>query len=143
MTKADSSQGQDGDLSKDVQALASKVLLVDDERDFVETLSERLLLRDMPSSVVFDGEQAMLAIERHPPEVVVLDLRMPGPSGIEVLQHIAATSPQIKVIILTGHGSSADRERCMELGAFAFLHKPVDLEELSQVMRRAMNHEPQ
>ena len=118
-------------------------MLVDDEREFVETLSERLLLRDMPSLVAFNGEQAMLSIERHPPEVVVLDLRMPGRSGIEVLQHIAATSPQIRVIILTGHGSAADRERCMELGAFAFLHKPVDLEELSQVMRRAMNPKPQ
>ena len=119
--------------------LPSKVLLVDDEREYVETLSERLRIRDVGASVVYDGDQALEAITREKPEVVVLDLRMPGVDGMEVLQKIKVNHPEIKVIILTGHGSPQDRARCLELGAFAFLQKPVDLEELSEVMRQAVN----
>ena len=119
-------------------ALSSKVLLVDDEREFVETLSERLQLRDVGASVVYDGEQALAAIAQDEPEVVVLDLRMPGVDGIQVLERIKARHPAVKVIVLTGHGSARDRDQCLKLGAFAFLQKPVDLEELAEVMRQAM-----
>ena len=122
-------------------AMPARVLLVDDERDYVETLSERLELRRVKAAVAYDGSQAIEAIEHGLPEVVVLDLRMPGTGGVEVLKRIRSHYPQIKVIILTGHGSSQDRELCLELGAFAFLQKPVDLEELSEVMRRAVNRE--
>lgn len=123
--------------------LPSKVLLVDDEREFVETLSERLQLRDIGASVVYDGEQAMESLAQDQPEVVVLDLRMPGVDGIEVLGMIKDKYPQVKVIVLTGHGSARDREKCLELGAFAFLQKPVDLEELAEVMRQAVNQQPE
>ncbi len=118
--------------------LPRKVLLVDDERDYVETLSERLQLREVGTSVVYDGEQALAAVEEDEPEVMVLDLRMPGVDGTEVLERIKAGHPAVEVIILTGHGSPQDREECLRLGAFAFLQKPVDLEDLSEVMRRAL-----
>jgi len=117
--------------------MPAKVLLVDDEREFVETLSERLLLRDIGSAVVYDGEQALALLAREEPEVMVLDLKMPGLDGMEVLRRIKRDHPRVEVIILTGHGSARDRERCLELGAFAYLQKPVDIEELSQTMRRA------
>lgn len=118
-------------------ALPSKVLLVDDEREFVQTLSERLLLRDMGSAVVYDGESALDLMEDDEPEVMILDLKMPGIDGIEVLRRVKSTRPGIEVIILTGHGSEKDREVCMELGAFAYLHKPVDIDVLSETLKKA------
>ncbi len=117
--------------------MPSKVLLVDDEREFVQTLSERLLMRDMGSAVAYDGESALELIKEDEPEVMILDLRMPGIDGIEVLRKVKETQPDIEVIILTGHGSEADRELCMNLGAFAYLHKPVDIDELSETIKRA------
>jgi two-component system response regulator CpxR len=117
--------------------LPSKVLLVDDEREFVETLSERLLMRDMGSAVAYDGESALDMVKEEEPEVMILDLKMPGIDGIEVLTRVKKSNPEIEVIILTGHGSEADRKVCMELGAFAYLQKPVDIEVLSETLKKA------
>ena len=115
----------------------SRVLLVDDEREFVQTLSERLEMRDVGSAVAYDGESALKMVEDDEPDVIILDLRMPGIDGIEVLRRVKRTHPHIEVIILTGHGSEEDRKTCMELGAFAYLHKPVDIEALSETLRKA------
>lgn len=115
----------------------SKVLLVDDERDFVQTLSERLIMRDMGSAVAYDGESALSMIKDEEPEVMILDLRMPGIDGIEVLRQVKSTNPDIEVIVLTGHGTEKDKDVCMELGAFAFLQKPVDISLLSQTLMKA------
>ena len=117
--------------------IPSKVLLVDDEREFAETLSERLMMRDMGSAVVYDGESALNLVREDEPEVMVLDLKMPGIDGIEVLRRVKAEHPNIEVVILTGHGSEKDREVCMGLGAFAYLHKPVDIELLSETLKAA------
>ncbi|WDP88866.1 MAG: response regulator [Desulfobacter sp.] len=115
----------------------SKVLLVDDEREFVQSLSERLQMRDMGAAVAYDGESALTLVEEEEPEVMILDLKMPGIDGIEVLKKVKATRPEIEVVILTGHGSDEDRELCMKLGAFAYLQKPVDIEELSRILTSA------
>jgi len=115
----------------------SKLLLVDDEREFVQTLSERLLLRDMGSAVAYDGESALRLIKEDEPEVMILDLKMPGIDGIEVLRRVKESNPDIEVIILTGHGSEPDREVCMKLGAFAYLQKPVDIDLLSETLKKA------
>jgi len=117
--------------------MPSKVLLVDDEREFVQTLSERLLIRHMGSAVAYDGESALSLVEEDEPEVMILDLKMPGIDGIEVLRRVKETNPEIEVIILTGHGSEADKKVCMELGAFAYLHKPVDIDMLSETLKKA------
>jgi two-component system, OmpR family, response regulator CpxR len=117
--------------------LPSKVLLVDDEREFVQTLSERLLMRDMGSAVAYDGESALAMIGEDEPEVMILDLKMPGIDGIEVLKRVKQTRPDIEVIILTGHGSEADRATCLKLGAFAYLQKPVDIEVLTDTLKKA------
>ena len=115
----------------------SKVLLVDDERDFVQTLSERLIMRDMGSAVAYDGESALNMIQEEEPEVMILDLKMPGIDGIEVLRQVKASNPDIEVIVLTGHGTEKDKDICMGLGAFAFLQKPVDIQLLSQTLIKA------
>lgn len=115
----------------------SRVLLVDDEREFVQTLSERLEMRDVGSAVAFDGESALQMIKNDEPDVMILDLKMPGIDGIEVLRRVKATNPHVEVIILTGHGSDEDCKTCMALGAFAYLQKPVDIDALSETLKRA------
>ncbi len=120
----------------DMEAPA-RVLLVDDEREFVQTLSERLSLRDIGSAVAFDGESALKLVHDDEPEVMILDLKMPGVDGMEVLRQVKNTRPEVEVIILTGHGSEDDRRKCMELGAFAYLQKPVDIDVLSRELRAA------
>ncbi|MFZ0610881.1 MAG: response regulator [Desulfobacterales bacterium] len=117
--------------------IPSKILLVDDEREFVQTLSERLMMRDLGSAVAYDGESALEVAREEEPDVMILDLKMPGIDGIEVLRRVKKTQPAIEVIILTGHGSEADRNVCMDLGAFAYLQKPVDIEELSATIKAA------
>jgi two-component system response regulator CpxR len=117
--------------------LPPKVLLVDDERDFVQTLSERLNTRDYGSYPVFDGEQAMDLLDHETPDVMVLDLKMPGMQGVEVLQKTKEIKPEIEIIILTGHGSAEDEKKCMELGAYAYLQKPVDIVNLTAMIDEA------
>jgi two-component system response regulator CpxR len=117
--------------------MPSKLLLVDDERKFAQTLSERLSLRDIGSLVAYDGESALKLIKEEEPEVMILDVKMPGIDGIEVLRRVKETNPAIEVIILTGHGTEADRQRCMELGAFSYLEKPVNVNVLSETIKKA------
>jgi len=117
--------------------MPSKVLLVDDEREFVQTLSERLIMRDMGSAVAYDGESALNLIKEDEPEVIIVDLKMPGVDGLEVLRKVKEKRPQIEVIILTGHGHEEDRQLCMELGAFAYLQKPLDINVLSETIQKA------
>jgi two-component system response regulator CpxR len=117
--------------------MPSKLLLVDDERQFVQTLSERLRLREIGSVIAYDGESALDMIREEEPDVMILDLKMPGIDGIEVLKRVKQTNPLIEVIILTGQGSEADKELCMQLGAFAYLEKPVDVNVLSEAIQKA------
>ena len=114
-----------------------KLLLVDDEREFVQTLSERLSMRDIDSAVVFDGESALDLMATDDPEVMILDLKMPGIDGFEVLRKTKESRPNVEVVILTGHGSEEDKATCMRLGAFAYLQKPVDIEQLSATLKEA------
>jgi DNA-binding response OmpR family regulator len=107
-----------------------KLLLVDDEKEFVETLADRLKMRDLDAAVVHDGEQALSAVEQEEPDVIVLDLKMPGIDGIEVLRRVRSAYPNVQVSILTGHGSKKDEDAARTLGAYDYLKKPVDLDTL-------------
>lgn len=118
-------------------SLPAKVLLVDDEQEFVQTLSDRLNTRNYGSFPVFDGEQALELLDHETPDVIVLDLKMPGMSGIEVLFQAKEVKPEIEIIILTGHGSAEDEKKCMELGAYAYLQKPVDIDSLTATIDQA------
>ena len=117
--------------------MPSKVLLVDDEREFVQTLSERLQMRAFGSAVAYDGEEALSVIDEDEPEVMVLDLKMPGVDGLEVLRRVKRDHPDVEVIVLTGHGTKEIEERCLEMGACAYLEKPVDLDTLTRAMQDA------
>ena len=112
---------------------------MDDEKEYVQTLSDRLQTRDLDSAVAYDGEEALSYIEKDEPDVMVLDLKMPGVNGMDVLRKVKKERPHVEVIILTGHGSEKDRSLAMELGAFAYLEKPVDIDVLSKTMKDAYN----
>jgi DNA-binding NtrC family response regulator len=114
-----------------------KVLMVDDEEDFVKTLAERMKMRDLDTDVALNGEQALQFVKDDVPDVMVLDLKMPGIDGMEVLKRVRKAYPQVQVIILTGHGSEKDEAEARRLGAFAYLQKPVDIEKLIRTLKDA------
>ena len=114
-----------------------KVLLVDDERDFVDTLAQRLKMRDLNVSTVYDGEQALSFIKKIEPDVMVLDLKMPGLHGIDVLREVKKHYRHMQVIILTGHGTDRDAEEAKMLGGFDFMRKPADIDTIVQRINEA------
>lgn len=114
-----------------------KVLLVDDEEDFVKALAERIRMRELSSTVALDGEEALRLVKDEIPDVMVLDLRMPGIDGMEVLRRVKKAYPDVQVIILTGHGTEKDEEEARRLGAFEYLQKPVELDNLIKVIKEA------
>ncbi len=115
------------------------ILLVDDEVDFITTLAERLELRGVNVRVVHDGESALKAVDDHVPQVMVLDIMMPGMKGLDVLQRVRAEHPGVGVILLTGQGKTRDGIEGMHNGAFAYLTKPLDLEELIRTIGEAIS----
>lgn len=116
-----------------------KVLLVDDEEEFVTTLAERLKLRGIDASIATSGKQALASIGADPPHVVVLDVLMPGLGGLAVLDQIRTTDPKIKVILLTGRGSVHEDDQRIPPGAFDYLIKPVNIDDLIEKMREALD----
>ncbi|MGD2149788.1 MAG: response regulator [Desulfobacterales bacterium] len=119
-----------------------KILLVDDEEEFVTTLAERLELRGLQARAALNGEDALHMIEVDIPEVVILDVLMPGLGGLEVLRRIKAQHPKIPVILLTGRGSEKEGIKGMELGAFDYLMKPLNIEDLLKKMQEAIEVQP-
>ncbi|MBI4774260.1 MAG: response regulator [Deltaproteobacteria bacterium] len=107
-----------------------QVLLVDDEAEFMETLIKRMRKRNVDIAGVKSGEEALSALDRSPADVVVLDVRMPGMDGIETLKQIKKRHPLTEVIMLTGHANMEVAVQGMELGAFDYLMKPMDIDEL-------------
>jgi DNA-binding NtrC family response regulator len=114
-----------------------KILLVDDEKEFVKALSERIRLRDLGSDIALDGEQALKIVDNQVPDVMVLDLKMPGIDGMEVLRRVKKAYPSVQVIILTGHGTDKDEKEARRLGAFEYLQKPADIDKLVKTIRKA------
>ena len=98
-----------------------KILVVDDETDFVQSLTDRLEMRRMTAQVALNGEDALQKVADDEPEVMVLDLKMPGMDGLEVLQRVKAAYPTTQVIILTGHGSDEAKKKARDMGAYAYL----------------------
>jgi len=106
------------------------VLFVDDEEEYLNTLLKRMRKRHVDASGAGSGEEALAHLAHYPADVVVLDVRMPGMDGIETLRKIKAKAPLTEVIMLTGHASLEVAREGMELGAFDYLMKPVDIDEL-------------
>jgi DNA-binding NtrC family response regulator len=117
--------------------MSIKALLVDDESQFVEPLSERLSARGYNVGVAFSGEEAIANIERDDWDVVVLDVLMPGMNGEEALKRIKKIKPLIEVIMLTGHATVESAIQGMKLGAYDYLMKPIELQELTDKIDKA------
>jgi DNA-binding NtrC family response regulator len=114
-----------------------KLLFVDDEEELVSTVVERLELRGIDAVGVTSGDEALHRLRDGAFQVVIIDVKMPGIGGIEVLRTINRRSPDVKVILMTGHGSAEDSEIGRRLGAVAYLQKPVDLEDLLATIEQA------
>jgi two-component system OmpR family response regulator len=116
---------------------ALRVLVVDDEEELVETLVERLQLRGIQAAGVTSGAAAIGELRATEFSVVVLDVKMPGMGGLEAFEAIRRERPEVRVILLTGHGSEEDAQRGLRAGAVDYLIKPVNLADLLRVIERA------
>ena len=114
-----------------------RILIVDDEDELVSALEERLILRGFQAKGVTTGEEALAYLADRQCDVVLLDVKMPGLGGLEVIKRIKEKTPSPQVILLTGHSSVQDAERGMGLGAFDYLMKPIKIDELVRVLRSA------
>lgn len=114
-----------------------KILVADDEVEFASTLVTRLELRSFQARMVNSGGDALAAIEKECPDILLLDLKMPDLDGLEVLAKLRESYPLLKVIILTGHGSFEAGREGMALGAYDYIMKPVDLTRLIEIIRAA------
>ncbi|MGD0972051.1 MAG: response regulator [Desulfobaccales bacterium] len=114
-----------------------QVLIVDDELDFLETIVKRLRARNIEVSGVESGYLALEALDSRNPDVIILDVKMPGMDGIETLKEIKKKKPLTEVIMLTGHASVESGIQGMQLGAFDYLMKPIALDELLEKVRQA------
>ncbi len=117
--------------------LATKVMLVDDEKDFIEILSQRLETRGLKVIAVTSGEEALVMTDDQNFDVAVVDFAMPGINGIETLKQIKEKRPDIEVIMLTGQGTIQSGIEAMKHGAIDYLEKPVDLNILMEKIRLA------
>lgn len=115
-----------------------KALLVDDEEELVSTLVERLGYRGVIAQYALTGPDALDKLRNEQFDVVVLDLKMPGMSGLDVLTVIKREFPAIPVLLITGHGSPTDSSDVIPDGAYDFLPKPVSLEKLIEKIREAV-----
>jgi DNA-binding NtrC family response regulator len=115
----------------------TKVLLVDDEKEFASALAERLQLRNYEVKSASNALEALGIVNSFLPDVVLLDLKIPGMDGIETLKAIKKFDSTIEVIMLTGHGDTRSVEEGMKSGAFEYIMKPVDIGELTIKINKA------
>ena len=107
------------------------VMLVDDEVPFVETMTKRLAKRDLTVITAFNGQEALDTLSTHRnTDVVILDVKMPGMDGLETLAEIKKSYPLSEVIMLTGHGTIESAIEGMRLGAYDYLMKPCEIDQL-------------
>ena len=122
------------------------VMLVDDEVPFVETMTKRLAKRDLNVIAAFSGKEALDILDKQPNvDVVILDVKMPGMDGIETLRKIKSAYPLIEVVMLTAHATVESAIEGMKFGAFDYLMKPCDMDQLigkvNEATRKKQGHE--
>lgn len=126
---------------KGVQTNLIRLLLVDDEIGFADILAKRLRKRNMLVTPAYTGTEAIQLIRKQDFDVAVLDLKMEDMDGIEVLKIFKKAYPEMAVIMLTGHGSEQAAREGLEYGAFDYLTKPCELEDLVKKIREASHQE--
>ncbi|EKD35883.1 MAG: Ntr family protein two-component system response regulator [uncultured bacterium] len=121
------------------EELKAKVLLVDDEADFLITLAERLEARGLKVNTAANGEDAVAKVDNQSFDLIILDLAMPGIDGLETLKRIKAKQPDAEIIMLSGQGSIKTSIEAMKLGAEDFIEKPVNISDLMEKISEAKN----
>jgi DNA-binding NtrC family response regulator len=114
-----------------------KLLIVDDEVKFLDSIAKRLEMRGFDVTKASRGEEALEAAQSGGFDLALVDLKMPGMDGTEVLKLLKAEHKHLEVIMLTGHGSIDSAVESTKLGAFSYLSKPYELEKLLEVLRDA------
>jgi DNA-binding NtrC family response regulator len=114
-----------------------RVLIVDDEKEFVDLVSERLTMRDYDVTACYSGEEALETVKGYNFDIVILDILMPGIDGIETLREIKRIKPLTEVILLTGHAAVDTAIEGMKLGAYDYLTKPCDISDLVTKLNKA------
>ncbi|AMK10943.1 MAG: sigma-54-dependent transcriptional regulator [Pseudodesulfovibrio sp.] len=117
-----------------------RILVVDDEHDFLKLIKRRLTKRNVDVETVTNGEDALAFLAEHPVDVVILDVRMPGLSGIDTLKEIRKRFRDLEVIMLTGHGSMQSGIEGINLGAYDYILKPFSIDNLLDRIRAAHEH---
>lgn len=113
------------------------LLVVDDEEEFLVSITKSLSVRNFKVTAVNRGEKAIKAVKAHTVDIALVDLKMPGINGEETLAALKAEQEGLEVVILTGHGTIDSAIECTRIGAFAFLQKPCELNELLDTLNRA------
>ena len=122
------------------------VMIVDDEAPFVETMTKRLAKRDLNVISAFSGQEALETLDyQRDVDVVILDVKMPGMDGIETLKKLKSAYPLIEVVMLTAHATVESAIEGMKFGAFDYLMKPCDMDQLigkvNEAARKKQGHE--
>lgn len=117
--------------------MSEKVLLVDDEEDFLEIMSERMEARGMDVTTCTSAEEAIEKIKQHSFDAIILDFMMPGMDGFQALREIKNKRPELQIILLTGHATVEKGVEAMKMGATDFLEKPADMEALAKKIKEA------
>lgn len=120
---------------------SAKILIVDDEVEFASALAERLQLRGYDAKAVYCAEDSFAIAKSDPPDVILLDLKMPGMSGIEILMTIKDFAPDVEVILLTGHINLEDKIEGIKIDKFNYMMKPIDIKELVERIDKAMERQ--
>jgi DNA-binding response OmpR family regulator len=120
---------------------ANPILIVDDEKNICLTLSQALEVLGVEIDTALDGEEALVKLEKKEFGLILLDLRMPGMDGMEVLRRVREIRPNIRVIILTAHGTIESAVEAMKLGAVDFIQKPFSPDEIRELVSRVMDRE--
>ncbi|WP_243367545.1 response regulator [Fundidesulfovibrio soli] len=115
----------------------ARILVVDDERDYNETIVKRLRRRGFEAETALSGPEALELLSAKSFDVALLDIMMPGMDGIEVLRELKKRTPEVEVILLTGHASVESGVLGMSIGANSYLLKPVDFDELLAAIGQA------
>lgn len=117
--------------------IPARVLLIDDEKDFVEMFSMRLEEAGEKVFTANSGQEGLEKLAQEKVDVVILDIRMPGMDGIETLKEIKKKKPLVEVILLTGHGTTETAVEGLKLGAYDYLMKPADFNEITRKLEGA------
>ena len=121
--------------------MAYAALIIEDEQSLARNIRDYLEVEGFDARVCSDGESGLQLLDEFHPDLVVLDLKLPGMGGLDVLRQLKARAGNIKVIMLTAHGSVQTAVEAVKLGAYEYLAKPVVLSELKRVIDRAVDEE--